>query len=348
MPANLTPEYLAAEERFKQARTPEEKIAALEAMLSAIPKHKGTEKMQGDLKRRLKRVRGEKGKKGATRHAAPIHYVEHEGAGQVALVGPPNCGKSALLAALTRATPAVADYPFSTRSPLPGMMPFENIQVQLVDLPPLDPLFPEAWVPQTIRNADAVALLVDLGDPDLLDHLTQTLEQLDHGKIRVAQGQGELPRGFVRKPALLVGNKCDRPGARDNLEVLAELWGERFRLARPASPPARSAGGQNAQAGGLLPVSAQTGENLEELRRVLFELLGVVRVYTKSPGKKADREAPYVLPRGATVRDVAARVHKDIAAGLKFARLWGGTRFDGQRVDRDHLLDDQDIVELHT
>ncbi|MFQ5664775.1 MAG: GTPase, partial [Terriglobia bacterium] len=287
MPANLTPEYLEAEERFKQARTPEEKIAALEAMLSAIPKHKGTEKMQGDLKRRLKKLRGEKGKKGATRHAAPIHYVEREGAGQVALVGPPNSGKSSLLAALTRATPTIADYPFTTRTPLPGMMPFENIQVQLVDLPPLDPLFPEAWVPQTIRNADAVALVVDLSDAGVLDHLTQVLERLEQAKIRAGRAEGELPRGFVAKPTLLVGNKCDRPGARDNLEVLAELWGERFRL---------------------LPVSAQTGENLEELMRALFELLGVVRVYTKSPGKKADRQAPYVLPRGATVRDVAARV----------------------------------------
>ncbi len=326
MPANLTPEYLDAEQRYKRARTPEEKITALEEMLSAIPKHKGTEKMQGDLKRRLSKLRGQKGKKGATRHAAPIHYVEREGAGQVALVGPPNSGKSSLLAHLTRASPLVADYPFSTRVPLPGMMPFENVQVQLVDLPPLDPAFPEPWVPQTIRNADGVALVVDLGEAAVLDHLTQTLEQLEQGKICVGAATGEPPRGFVRKPALLVGNKCDRPGARDNFEVLTELWRERFPL---------------------LAVSAETGENLEALRRALFELLGVVRVYTKIPGKKADLNAPYVLPRGATVREVAARVHKDLAAGLKFARLWGGTKFDGQRVERHHVVEDQDVVELH-
>lgn len=326
MPANLTPEYLEAEQRFKQARTPEEKIAALEAMLSAIPKHKGTEKMQGDLKRRLSKLRGQKSKKGATRHAAPIYYVEREGAGQIALVGPANSGKSSLLARLTRATPMVAEYPFTTRVPLPGMMPFENIQIQLVDLPPLDPAFPEAWVPQAIRNADAVALVVDLGEAAVLDQLTQTLEQLEQGKLSVGAAGSEPPRGFASKPALLVGNGCDRPSARDNFEVLAELWRERFPL---------------------LAVSAATGENLEALRRALFDLLRVVRVYTKIPGKKADRNAPYVLPRGATVRDVAARVHKDLAAGLKFARLWGGTKFDGQRVEREHVVEDQDVVELH-
>jgi len=327
MPANLTPDYLKAEERFKQARAPEEKVAALEQMLSTLPKHKGTEKMQADIRRRLSKLRAEKQKKGGPQHAAPVHLVEREGAGQVALVGPPNSGKSALLARLTHATPVVADYPFSTRVPQPGMMPFENIQIQLVDLPPLHPDFPEAWLPQTIRNADAVALVVNLGDAGVLDQLSETLALLEQGKLSVGEITGELPRGFFCKPALLIGNQCDRPGARENFAVLEELSGERF--------PRRIA------------VSAGTGENLEALRRALFDLLGVVRVYTKQPGKKADLTAPYVLPRGATVRDVAARVHKEIATNLKFARLWGGTRFDGQRIERDHVLDDQDVIELH-
>ena len=327
MPANLTPQYLEAEQRYKQARTPDEKAAALEEMLSTIPKHKGTEKMQADLKRRLAKARGEKQKKGGPKHAAPVHLVEREGAGQVALVGPPNAGKSLLVARLTHAAPAVADYPFTTRVPQPGMMPFENIQIQLVDLPPLHPDFPEAWLPQTIRNADAVALVVSLGSGELLEELDQTLRLLEEGKLRVGEDAAELPRAFARKPALLVGNQCDRPGARENFQTLGELYGGRF--------PQRIA------------VSAETGENLEGLRRAFFDLLGVVRVYTKQPGKKADLTAPYVLPRGATVREVAARVHKDIAANLKFARLWGGTRFDGQRVERDHVLDDQDVVELH-
>lgn len=326
MPANLTPQYLEAEERLKQARTTPEKIAALEEMLSTIPKHKGTEKMQAELKRKLSALRVEKQKKGGPRHAAPVYYVEREGAGQVALVGPPNSGKSSLVARLTHATPVVADYPFTTRLPLPGMMAFENIQIQLVDLPPLDPQFPETWLPQAIRNADAVAVVVDLADPAVLDQLTQILAQLEQSKISIGEVAGAVPTGFVRKAALLVGNKCDLPGARGNFDVLAELWRERFRL---------------------LAVSAQTGEKLEEFQRAVFELLGVVRVYTKIPGKKADLNAPFVLPQGATVREVAERVHKEIASQFKFARLWGRGKFEGQRVERDHIVEDNDVIELH-
>ncbi len=326
MPANLSPEYLEAEQRFKDARSPGEKIAALEEMLATIPKHKGTEKMQGELKRKLSKLRGEKTKKTATKHAPPVYYVEREGAGQLALVGPPNSGKSSLVARLTHATPEVADYPFTTRLPLPAMMPFENIQIQLVDLPPLHPDSPETWVAQAVRNADAVALVVDLGEAAVLEQLTDTLALLEQGKISVGPPPTELPRGFVHKPALLVGNKCDRPAARDNFDILAELWKDRFRL---------------------LALSTRRGENLDTFPRAVFELLGIVRVYTKVPGKKPDLTAPFVLPRGSTVYDVAERVHKDFVARLKFARLWGGGKFEGQMVQRDYIVEDNDVLELH-
>ena len=326
MPANLTPEYLKAEQRFKEARSSAEKIVALEEMLTAIPKHKGTEKMQAELKRRLKKLRGAGQKKSAVKHALPVYYVKHEGAGQVALVGPPNSGKSSLLAALTHATPEVADYPFTTRLPLPGMMPFENIQIQLVDLPPLHADFPESWVPQAIRNADAIALVLNLGEAAVLEQLTELLAQLEQAKISIGQRGREPAWGFLAKPALLVGSHCDLPGAEDNFQVLAELWRERFRL---------------------LSVSVRTGTNLELLRRALFELLGIVRVYTKIRGSKPDRANPFVLPRGATVRDVAERVHKEIVTRLKFARIWGAGKFDGQMVQRDYLVEDNDVIELH-
>ena len=326
MPANLTPQYLEAEQKFKDAKTTPEKIVALEEMLSVIPKHKGTEKMRAELRRRLSKLKEEKEKKGATKHAAPVYLVEREGAGQVGLAGPPNSGKSSLIRRLTHATPEVADYPFTTRLPLPGMMRFENIQIQLVDLPPLHPEFPEPWVPQALRNTDALLLVVDLGDAAVLEQLTETLALLEQGKIIVGPPPAELPRGAVHKPALLVGNKCERPGAMENFEALRELWEERFRL---------------------LVVSTETGEGLEELRRAVFDLLGIVRVYTKAPGKKADLTAPFVLPRGATVQDVAERVHKDFVARLKFARLWGAGKFEGQMVHRDHKVEDNDILELH-
>jgi len=325
MPANLTPEYLEAERRFKAANTTEEKLASLEEMLATIPRHKGTEKMQAELKRRLSKLRTEQARKPVSR-AGIMHRVEKEGAGQVAMVGPPNSGKSMLVRQLTRAAPEVADYPFTTRVPLPGMMRFEDIQIQLVDLPPVHPDFPESWLYQIIRNADAAMLVVDLSDPDLLEDFETTLNQLAKAKVQL--GEGELPGtpGWLAKNALLAANKLDAGGALENLAILKELYGARFRI---------------------LPISAGTGQGLEELRRGAFDLLEVIRVYTKAPGKKLEMTAPYILRRGSRLLDLAAHVHHDFLSQLKYARVWGHGRFEGQMVNRDYLLEDKDVVELH-
>ncbi len=325
MPANLTPDYLEAERRFKSAKTTEDKIAALEEMMATIPRHKGTEKMQADLKRRLSKLRAEQARRPASRIGI-IHRVEKEGAGQVAMVGPPNSGKSLLVRRLTHAMPEVADYPFTTRVPLPGMMPFEDVQVQLVDLPPVHPDFPESWLYQIIRNADAALLVVDLSDPDLLEDLETTLGQVANAKVQL--DQAELPNtpGWLRKRTLLVANKIDASGAPEDLEILRDLYGERFVLTR---------------------TSAETGEGLETLRQAVFDLLEVIRVYTKAPGKKLERTAPYVLKRGSRLIDLAGHVHQDFLAQLKYARLWREGRFEGQMVNRDHVLEDKDVVELH-
>jgi len=255
-----------------------------------------------------------------------MYRVEKEGAGQVAMVGPPNSGKSALVRALTHATPEVADYPFTTRAPQPGMMAFEDIQFQLVDLPPVHPEFHESWLYQIIRNADAALMVVDLGDPDLLEDQETTLAELVHAKVHL--GRGALPDavGWLEKKALLVGNKCDLSGAGDNLEILRELYGARF---------------------DILAVSAETADGLDALRRAVFEMFDLVRVYTKLPGHKLEKTAPYVLRRGSHLMDLAVMVHHDFLTQLKFARVWGHGKFDGQMVNRDYLLADKDVVELH-
>jgi hypothetical protein len=325
MPANLTPDYLQAEQRFKTAKTNDDKVEALEEMLATIPRHKGTEKMQADLKRRLSKLRAEQARRPTSR-VGILHRVEKEGAGQVALVGPPNSGKSLLVRRLTHAMPEVADYPFTTRAPLPGMMPFEDVQVQLVDLPPVHPDFPESWLYQIIRNADATLLVVDLSDPDLLEDLETTLGQVSNAKVQLSREDAPSTPGWLRKPTLLVANKLDAPGAPEDLEILRELYGARFPLAR---------------------VSAETGEGLEPLRQAVFEMLELIRVYTKAPGKKLERTAPYVLKRGSRLIDLAAHVHQDFLTQLKYARVWGHGKFEGQMVNRDHVLEDKDVVELH-
>ena len=325
MPANLSPEYLEAERLFKSAKTTEDKLAGLEEMQATIPKHKGTEKMQADIKRRLAKLRTEQAKRPASR-AGLIHRVEKEGSGQVALVGPPNSGKSSLVRRMTHAKPEVAEYPFTTRVPLPGMMPFEDIQIQLVDLPPVHPDFPESWLYQIIRNADACLLIVDLSDPDLLEDLETALGEVAKAKVQL--GHGPLPEttGWLAKKTLLIGNKLDASAAADDLSILKDLYGARFRI---------------------LAISVETGDGLEELRRSVFELLELVRVYTKAPGHKLALTAPNVLKRGSRLIDLAAHVHHDFLSQLKYARLWGHGRFEGQMVNRDYLLADKDVVELH-
>jgi small GTP-binding protein len=322
MPANLTPQYLEAERRFRQATTPEEQLAALNEMMATIPKHKGTEHMRADIRRRMAKVRTEAARKRSAGRGPTWQHVPREGAGQIVLVGPPNSGKSRLLAALSHASPIVAPYPFATRIPLPGMVSFENVQVQLVDLPPIAPETAEPWLFALIRQADAALLVADLSSDDLLSSIEDTLELVSRSNIQLVRSGA--PEDGV--PTLMVAAKADVPGASERLEILRELIADRFPL---------------------LVVSAETEMNIDALRGEMFKLLDVIRVYTKAPGHRADLSAPFVLKRGATVQDAAGVVHKDFIARLKYARIWGARAFEGQMVQREHVLEDGDVLELH-
>ncbi len=311
MSANLSPEYISAERDYKSAQTHDEKLAALERMLSTIPKHKGTEKLQADIKRRLSRLRKEGQKKGP--RLTPFWIVKKEGAGQIALAGPPNAGKSQLVATLTHAHPEVAAYPFTTRKPVPGMMNYRNVQIQLIDLPPFSAEFMESWIPQVIRTADLSLLVVDLGDIAVLDEIEFVLAFYQQHRLS--------------PPELLLGAKSDLPGAAENLEALRELYGDRFRY---------------------LSVSAARGDGLDLLARQIFLDLSLVRFYSKPPGKPADMSKPYVLHRGQTVVDAAREVHRDFADAMKFTRLYHiDGHHSGLMVDRTHVVEDQDILEFH-
>ncbi len=324
MPANLTPEYLAADRKFKEATTPQAKRAALEEMLATIPKHKGTEKMQADLKRRIAKLREEAQRKKGTARSRPFYHVEREGAGQIALVGAPNAGKSSIIAALTNATPEIADYPFATRVPLSGMAAFEDVQIQLVDLPPISPESAEGWLYAIIRGADGALIVVNLADPDVLASTDQVLGLLAAANVEpISPGRS---RGARQVPAVFVAAKLDAPGAREVLDVFKEFYGGRLPV---------------------LPISAEQDVNLAELRKTLFAMLGVIRVYSKKPGKKPDLSVPYILRRGTFVLEAAAVVHKDFAERLKYARLWRRGEIEGQMIGRDHTLEDGDILELH-
>jgi uncharacterized protein len=328
MPANLTPQYLEAEKRYKQAATPEEKLHALEEMLAVIPKHKGTEKLQADLKSKLSKLRVELEKPRAAggRHDA-LDVVKREGAGQVVLLGAPNAGKSSLLASLTKAAPEIADFPYTTRIPQPGMMPYENIQIQLVDLPAIDREFWQPRLSGIIRNADAALLLADLSSGDLLEQLETLISLLEESRILlVAELRAEpAPAGFVAKDTLLVGSKSDLDATEESFKVLEDLY-PRFRALR---------------------LSIHDGPSLSLLKSRIYEMLHIIRIYSKPPGKKVDLNDPFVLKKGSTVVAAAACIHKDFADRLRFARIWGSEKYEGQMVHRDHILEDGDVVEFH-
>jgi ribosome-interacting GTPase 1 len=355
MPANLSPEYKAAEAAFRKARDPRERLDGLREMLRTIPKHKGTDHLQADIKRRIKELSEElEGPRKGGARGGPSLVVRPEGAAQLALIGPPNSGKSALHARLTGSDAHVAEYPFTTQFPEPGMMVHEDIHFQLVDLPAVSPEHPVPWLAGALQTADGCLLVVDLGDPDCVEQVQAVHALLREKRVSFGDGwpgdspsssaPGEsppdkgggalAPGGFndddpfaLRLPTLLIANKADLSSDEGaELEAFRELTGYPY----PA-----------------LVTSATTGQGLGELGPWLFRNLGIVRVYTKAPGKPPAREHPFPLRRGQTVEDVARLVHKDIAQSFKYARVWGKSGFDGQHVGREHRVEDGDVVELH-
>ncbi|MCJ7457921.1 MAG: 50S ribosome-binding GTPase [candidate division Zixibacteria bacterium] len=327
MPANLTPQYLEAERKYKQAKTVEEKLSALEGMLATIPKHKGTEKLQADIKTRISRLKDqEKKAKGGKRE--DLYYIKKEGAGQVVIIGSPNAGKSQLLASLTHAKPEVAPFPFTTQKPLAGMMPYENIQIQLIDTPPIAPDFLETGILGNIRNCDLVWLVIDLSSDDPLADLEMVKKGLEEKKIKLYKDEKGLPLqiGEVCKKTMVLGNKNDLENSRDNWEIIKELYSSSFLL---------------------YSISAEKKLGLEELKRETFEKLEILRVYTKVPGKPLDYSDPVILKKGQKVLDAAFIIHKDFAHNLKYARIWGKGKYEGQMVHRDQVLTDGDVIEFH-
>ncbi|ABM80260.1 OBG GTPase family GTP-binding protein [Hyperthermus butylicus] len=391
MPANLTPEAQAKLAKYSEAKTIEEKIRALEEFLSVAPKHKGAENLLLWAKRRLAELREqleeEKRKRRSRGGGGPRIFIEKEGAAQVAIIGPPNTGKSMLVHKLTGARTRVADYPFSTVNPVPGMLPYKDIYFQLIDTPPLSESAPQ-YIPRIVgiaRNADAIIIVVGLDEDPLQQYIYVRDILAEHGvfiekpkgTVRIEKGgehgiqvlgngriidgtvkdvevllaryriyrakvyiEGEVTlddiemaifRSTVYKPAIVLANKADLPGAAEKYRKLYSYL---------ASRRERSVW--------LIPVSARTGLNLDKIGEALFKRLDIIRVYTKKPNSEPTK-TPVILRRGATVRDLAEHIHSDFLEYFLYAKVWGpSAKYPGERVGLDHVLEDGDIVEIHT
>jgi ribosome-interacting GTPase 1 len=325
MPANLTPEYFKAEKWYREATTTDEKILALEQMLSVMPKHKGTDHLRADLRRKLSKLKEAPAKKGHGTHV-DIFHVPRSGAGQIVLIGTPNSGKSSIVAALTNAKVNVADFPFATTAPVPGMVMFEDVPIELVDMPPITADYLAPGQVGTYRNCDVIGIVIDLS-VDVEEQLGICLDFLESRRLlidaetSVVDEQGNA----LAKKAFCICTKSDI-AAEGALEKLKQKCKYPFEF---------------------VEISNTTGAGLEELSAAFFELLDIIRIYAKPPGKPADMSDPFTLPAGATVMDLATAIHRELAGKLKFARIWGTGVYDGQNAQRNHVLNDKDMIELH-
>jgi hypothetical protein len=321
MPTNVGPEYKKAEEAFRAAKTTDEKIARLEDMIALLPKHKGTDHLYADLKRRMSKLLKQEESAGR-KSGGPILGFEKEGAAQVILVGPPNSGKSSILRAITNAGPDIGEYPFSTHAMQPGMVQYQDIQIQMVDTPPVTAEFMPTHLLSVVRGAEAVILVADLSVDSLLEDLEAVFQAFELRHVQFVREQSE-DRDLIR--CRVIANKKDAPGAEARLELLREMIAERFEV---------------------LPLSTRNQEEVGRLPGMLFEWLDIVRVYTKAPGQKADLDKPYTVFAGQTVGDICSLIHKDFLQNLRFARMWR----DSEKpitVSKHEPVHDGDVLELH-
>ena len=327
MPTNLPADYFNAEERFRSATTPEDKVKYLEEMMSTIPKHKGTDHLRADLRKKISKLKtATTSKKSSKKQASPYH-INKEGAGQIVIIGCTNAGKSSLVQTQTNAEPEVSHVPFTTWTPMPGMMYIDNIQVQLIDTPPFSEDYIDPEFLNLIRRVDLVLIMVDL-HTDPVQQLKFIYQKLQENRIapKHLEGQFETEEFLLYVSSLVLVNKYDNEEYEETFQIFKQL----LEMEYP-----------------MLPISTQTGYNIDSFKQIIFEKLGVIRVYSKAPGKEVDKSAPFVVEKGIQLAEFAGKVHKDFQEKLKTARIWGTSAdFEGQMVSRDHVLEDEDVVEL--
>jgi hypothetical protein len=389
LPANLPHDAKAKWNEVTLTRNPEDRLRLMGEFVSLVPKHKGTEKLLRHVKRQMAQLRDEieEKKQQAKRGGGPSYYVQKQGAAQVAVVGPPNVGRSSLLRAVTNSSVGVTSWPWGTTWPTPGMLPYQDIQFQLVEVPPIVEGSSEGRAEgfmnlASARNADAIIIVVDLHD-DPVGSYRMVAGELENARILTAPPPGEVEivkRGHGRDIQFVWEGELDGCTTEEVIALLNEykirsalvyvrgrvtldvvedaLFGNA--VYRPSLVLANKADmgydqetvDRLREAAAPLQVGVCSFEKTPDLQRVLgeklFELLGIVRVYTKEPGKEAASE-PIVCSEGVTIGDLAKMIHNDFYERFKYARIWGAAaKFDNEKVGLDRELLDGTVVQLYT
>jgi uncharacterized protein len=331
MPANLPPHYYELEREFNKESDPHEKLRLAKELLALMPKHKGTDKLQAEMKAKISKLTKQIEDGGGVKHGAhhvDLHsHIAKEGAAQVIMIGPSNSGRSSMLESLTHAKPLVADYPYTTREPLAGMMEYETVHFQLIDTPAIDEMQFPTYLPNLIRQADLVGLVIDSSSATPIAPIDLIVKLLEEKSIILSPEvpvDVDNPR-FLHKKTIVFANKYVDDESGEGLKSIQSRF------------PGFA----------IVPVSVLDDESLNNFRRAIFEAMKIIRVYTKRVGHEPEFIDPIILPIGGTVEDAALKLHKDFARNLQFAKVWGKGKFEGQRVKNSFILSDGDIIEFH-
>ena len=346
MPVNAPIEYFKAEEKFRSAKTREEKIKALEEMIRLLPKHKGSENLLRDLRKRLAKLRAQKEVKVT---AKPKFIIKKEGAAQVCLVGFTNSGKSTILKSLTNAKVEIASHPFTTTEPKVGMMNYEDVQIQLVEIPSTF----DKDVMNIVRNCDGIVFLID-GTKDEKKQMEKLLEMMRKNKIKI----NEKPKKIKiekRSNGIEIRGKNFLKGSIEEVREILQVSGYRNCLLVLQEEVSiddimdsldRSLVYKNA----IFIVTKVKELEPEKIKEKIWKLVKLVRVYVKPINKSKPEERPVTLPLNSTVKNLIKKLHReDLLKNFRFAKVWGkSVKHNFAKVGLDHVLADKDIVEIHS
>jgi len=377
MPSNADYKYAVAEKKFHEAKTELEKLAALQEMKSAAPKHKGAEKLRAEITKKISLLRKKMEKqKAQSKGSGHSINVKKEGVGQIVVIGTPNTGKSSLINSITNASLAVGNYEFTTTKPEVATMDFDGAMVQLVEVPALIEGSSKGkangiQILSVIRNADAAVVVLE--EENAQKQLEIILNETNEAKIKLNQEKPLIKISTSNFPGINIAGKkflevkeeilieflksmslqnCNVIiNEKADLKKVSEVLDNRIVYKKILGVITKSSG-KEIQLKDLKGKEVNyvhfSENNLNEIKKQIFSLLGKILIYTRRPGEKENLTEPLVLPEGITVKEVAKVLHRDFAQNLKFVKVWGSGSFPGQKVSRDFKLKDRDLIEVYS